>query len=149
MEKYLIIVFVVVAFVVSGCSTPGKVKPAVSEQLSVRDSDYFDSLTKYMTLYIYPSGKSSFTLYDEKLVTIKCLEVDGRITIEMSSSGKYYLLKIHYPGISQVSIDGKTIDKYTSSPELKNSSSGWVQDNSKNLILLKAFLGGESLIKLK
>jgi len=112
-----------------------------------------------LTLDIYPSGTSSFTLYEDDgetenykkgafaLTTFVSVEREDGIIIDIGQSkGQYegklknrgYILKLNgVCAADRVEVESKTLKEFTSQKEFENSTTGWWYDSSKRILLVK------------
>ncbi len=112
-----------------------------------------------LTLDIYPSGTSSFTLYEDDgetedykkgafaLTTFVCIEREDGIIIDIGESkgrykgklpGRAYILKANQISPpNKIKIGSKTIKRYTSHNKFENSTCGWWHDSSKRIVWVK------------
>ncbi len=114
--------------------------------------------TDPLTLDIYPSGTSSFTLYDDDgtscdyeqgifaLTTFVCVEAEDGIMVDIGPTrGKYksglnksYVLKVNnVVSPDEVRMGVKIIKRYASQGELEDKTIGWRYDASKRVVLVK------------
>ena len=114
--------------------------------------------TDPLTLDIYPSGTSSFTLYEDDgktydyekgvfaLTTFVCVEAEDAIIIDIGPArGKYkdkldksYILKVNnVTSPDKVKTGTKSIKRCTSHKEFEDNTMGWWYDSSKRIILVK------------
>lgn len=124
------------------------------------EMDYVDEkLCDPLTLDIYPSGRSSFALYEDDgitgeyekdayaLTTFGCLATEKRIVITTGEAvGEYetmirartYILKINNCFRPKHVIRGeKAIDYYKTYGKLENVKVGWWYDSSKRICIVK------------
>lgn len=112
-----------------------------------------------LTLDIYPSGTSSFTLYEDDgetenykkgdfaLTTFVCIEQQNGIIIDIGESrGEYkgrlksrsYVLKVNQVSYPQdVKVERKAMKRYSSAEDFKGATKGWWYNSSKNVVLVK------------
>jgi len=111
-----------------------------------------------LTLDIYPSGTSSFTLYEDDdttydyekgvfaLTTFVCVEAEDGIIIDIGPArGKYkdkldksYILKVNnVTPPDKVQMGTKAIKRYASHKDFEDSTMGWWYDSSKKVFWAK------------